>query len=368
MLIRSQLVHSFRKTGKAALILFFAINTVIATAQQLPHDSLKFEILMSKTLLQGIGLTEKFIPAIEYTPGRFMLIAGNNQFYLLGWGGIKPFAQKFPGSVSDFAYTSEKALMVVKNNELSYFDQQGNLATLYKLPYTGMGIASGTHVMYLFDRGSDHPKHALYVLAKGGRYSKLFEIPTPIQCAAESNNNILFASGNNLFSFNLKSKNLTAVSSLPGEQQIVSIATDTVHNRVYFSSDKGIFSLKDGKAAKITDQLGGVLKCFDDGLLVFNAGKNVIMHISGLENELTAVNTISQSNASRKPAADTLTNNSIINMAEAKLSDDFIINLINKSEVNFVVNIDAMIELSAHNVSSAVISVMKATMKRKSND
>jgi hypothetical protein len=63
-----------------------------------------------------------------------------------------------------------------------------------------------------------------------------------------------------------------------------------------------------------------------------------------------------------------LTNENIINMVKEKLPDDFIIKIINKSEVEFDVSIDGMINLSAKNVSSEVIKAMKIAMKQKNND
>jgi precorrin-3B methylase len=89
--------------------------------------------------------------------------------------------------------------------------------------------------------------------------------------------------------------------------------------------------------------------------------------MAGIDNDLAENALAVKAAPAGKKAADTLTNLSIINMVEANLTDDFIINLINKSQVNFQVNVDAMIELSAHNVSSAVISAMKTAMRKKTS-
>ena len=115
----------------------------------------------------------------------------------------------------------------------------------------------------------------------------------------------------------------------------------------------------------VTNKIGGVLRYFDDGLIVFNPEKQLVMRITGLENELTARNCWQQHHRQHKKTTEILTNESVINLVKAELSDEFIIKIINKSDVNFNMSVDSMILLSDQNVSSAVIKEMKNAMKRK---
>lgn len=353
--------------GKSLVYGLLFLLPIFASGQAKPVDSLRFEVLMSKSMLSDIHFNDSFIPSFDITTNKFVLLCTPSQFYLLGWGGLKPFANKSIGAISAFAYTSDHFLMTIRRNELCYFDSLGNLQKLHTLPTEGMGISPGKNVMYVYDRKSTSAKYSLYVIAKGGKYQKLFQVPSPVQCAVETNNSLVFATANGLFSFDLKQKELQALAALPKGQEIVSIAIDTTGNRVYFSSATGIYTLKGSKVSVVTEQFGGAIRYFGDGLLVFDSPKNLLMRMAGIDNDLAENALAVKAAPAGKKAADTLTNLSIINMVEANLTDDFIINLINKSQVNFQVNVDAMIELSAHNVSSAVISAMKIAMRKKTS-
>ena len=344
---------------------FLFLLPILASGQAKPADSLRFEVLMTRQMLSDIHFNDNFIPSFDITTNKFVLLSTPSQFYLLGWGGLKPFANKSSGAIGAFAYTSDHFLMIIRRNELCYFDSVGNLQKLYALPTENMSISAGKNVMYVYDRKSNSSKYSLYVIAKRGKYQKLFQVPSPVQYALETSNSLLFAAGNGLFSFDLKLKELKALAALPKGQEIVSIAIDTAGSRVYFSSGTGIYTLKGSKVSVVTEQFGGAIRYFEDGLLVFDSQKNLLMRMAGVDNDLAEKALAVKVAPTSKKAADTLTNLSIINMVEAKLTDEFIINLIQKSQVNFQVNVDAMIELSAHNVSSAIISAMKAAMRKK---
>jgi|GEM_PF-570943 hypothetical protein len=341
----------------------------VAVANGIPavNDSLQFEILLNNKMLKNIHLDKKFTNSIGITSNRFILLSTSDQFYLLGWGGIKPFGEKASGNIRSYAYTTDNLLMTISNNELCRFDSLGNLIKLFKLPAEGMGISTGKNVMYVYDRINSKSQYSLYVIVKGGKYSKLFDVPSPILSVIEINNSLLFSAENGLFNYNQKSKELKALASLPKGKEIKSIATDTINNRIYFSTDSAVYAYKDSNAILVTDKLGGTLRFFNGGLIVFNPEKQLLIRIVGIENEITTNKLATEVAATTLPTTDILTNESIINLVKAELSDELIIKIINKSEVNFNVGIDSMIELSNQNVSSAVISAMKSAMKKKAD-
>ena len=359
------LKHLLQNSCKLTATVLFVSWAAVALGLPIKSDSLRFEILMSKTMLNDIHLNEKFISSIDITPNRLILLSTNNQFYLLGWGGIEPLGKKATRNISSYAYTTDNFLMTICNNELCYFDSLGKLDKLYKLPGEGMGISAGKNVMYVYDRIAGKSKYALYAIAKGGKYVKLFDVPSPILAVAEMKNTLLFATGNGLFSFDIKHKDLKAIAALPKDKEIKSIAIDTLYNRIYFATGSSLYALNDASALTVSDKFGGVIRFLNDGLLVFDTEKNLLIRMAGIENEISAKILAIKAVANNKPRTDTLTNLSIVNMVESNLSDDLIIKLINKSEVNFDVSIDAMILLSDQKVSSAIISSMKTAMKRK---
>lgn len=333
-------------------------------------DSARVEVLLNSKMLNNSKIQQnaEFITSIDVTSKQLVLISTKQQFYLLGWGTMNPVCKPVPENITSFAYTSDNLLMVIRNDELCSFDSPENLNKFIKLPRKGMGISAGKHVMYIYDRNKAQSKHSLFILAQGGKYKKLLDVPAPIQSVVETNNSILFASENGLFSFNVKSKQLKALSALPKGNEIKSIAVDTSNNRIYFSTDNTVYAIKESNTVIVTDKIGGSLRFFHGGLIVFNPERQLMVRMTGIEHELTTKPLASNASATTKIPPAILTNESIINLVKAELSDEFIIKIINKSDADFNLSVDSMILLSDQNVSSAVIKEMKNAMKKKAGN
>jgi gas vesicle protein len=260
-----------------------AAGALWADALPVKEDSLRYEILLTGKMLNKIHVDKKLTASLDITSNRLVLLSTADQFYALGWGGIVPLGKKLAGDICSYAYTSDSLLMTIRNNELCVFDSLGNLSRLIKLPNKGMGISAGKYVMYVYDRNKNQPKSTLYVIAKGGKYAKMFDVPAPITSVVEMNNSILFATENAVFSFNSKNKELKVLAALPKKKEIKSIAVDTSKQRVYFSTDSIVCALKDSSVVMITDKSGGILKYFNNGLIVFNPEKNLLTRMVGIE-------------------------------------------------------------------------------------
>jgi hypothetical protein len=337
--------------------------TISAQAVSIKGDSLRFEVLLTSKMIKDLKLTKALINSIDITPNRLVLLSTADQFYLLGWGGIKPYGKKVTGSISSFAYTADSILMTIRNKELCSFDSTGNLIKLYNLPKEGMGIVSaGKYVMYLYDKNKDTTKHALYVLAKGGMYAKIFEIHEQINSVAEMNKSLFFASGKVLYGYDIKNKKLKVLAALSGDQDIRSITTSDSTNSIFFSTESTVYAYKDSAVVKITEQFGGILKFFDHGLIIFNPEKQYLIRISGLEEH--NVSKIKEAAEEKIIYKEILTNAIIIRMVQEKFTDEQIIKIINGSNVNFDMGVDAMIALSKQNVSSDVIIAMDNRSKK----
>jgi len=341
------------------------IWTHSAKAFSMQGDSLRFEVLMSNSLLNDTISHENFIHSLDITSNRLALLATQEQFYILGWGAILPVGEKFESPVGSFAYTPDSVLMAIRNDELCRLDSAGRLSKLFKLPGDGMGISAGKYVMYIYDQKEDQPIHSLYIIAQGGKYKKLFDSPSAILSVVELNNSILFSTKNILFKLNPKNNEIRILTVMPKDQKIKSITVDTLSNLIYFSSENEIYALKDSNVVTISNEFSGILRHFNDGLLVFNSEKKLLIRIVGLENKIALKIQELKIVEPETQADDVLTNATIIDLVKSKLSDELIINLIYRSKVDFNVNVDAMIYLSSQNVSSQVIMVMKNAMKKK---
>jgi len=354
-------INAFRKVF-ASLFLTFSVLSVYCSVK---NDSLRFEVLLNSKMLKEIQMNEKFISSLEITSSRLILLSTTNQFYVLGWGGLKPIGVKNTGLIRSFAFTSDNLLMAIQNNELCGMDKLGSLSKIYHLPNEEMGISAGKYVMYVYDHNKEKTKQSLYLISHGGRYSKLFEIPTTFNSIVEYNNSLLFATENTVFRFDPKSKELKVFVALPKNEIIKSTAIDTSSNRIYFSTDRMIYAIKDSSAALVTDKFGGIIRFLDDGLIVFNPDKKYVIRIVGLEDKIASTIQELKTAANDKQIPDALINTTIIDMVKQKLSDGIIINMINRSTVNFNLSIDSMIYLSSQNVSSAIIMAMKNAMNSK---
>jgi len=353
-----------RKTVLTSLIIILSIY-VYGSADK--NDTLRYEVLLNSEILSDLDLNTSFIRNFDITSGKLILISSKNQFYLVGWGGLLPFGKPVTGDISSFAFTQDSILLTIRNDELCYFDAEGRLSLLYRLPDQGMGISKGDQVMYIYDRTGIKDSYSIYVIAQGGRYTKLLDIPTPVNDVIEGNNSILFASGSVLFDFDFKSRELKAVTVLPADKEIKSIAVDKSADRIYFSAGKEIYALKDTGAVLISDDISGFLRIYGNGLMVFSPEEKILLRISGIEEQI-ANNTDLRTATEIKKTVDILINSTVIDLVNKKLSDALIIALIRRANVDFNLSTDAVIDLSGKGVSPEVIMEMRQAMKRQASE
>ena len=275
-----------RTVFKVVLVMFFTIWSLVASSLSPSGDSLRFKILLTAKMLNDIHLNECLINSLDITSNRLILLSTSNQFYLLGWGGIVPLGKNVTGIISSFAFTPDSLLMTIRNNELCSIDSLGNLSKLFKLPNPSMGISAGKYVMYVYDRNTEQKQSALYLIAKGGKYLKVFNVPGPISSVAETNNSILFATGNALFRFTPANKELKTIAVLSKNKKIASIAVEPSGNVIYFSTDSVLYALKDSSVVIITDKYAGTLRYYNGGLMIFNPERKVLIRMEGIEDKI----------------------------------------------------------------------------------
>jgi hypothetical protein len=351
------------KTIITAFFIFWASSVM---SLSLKSDSLRYEVLMSSKMLQDINLEINFINSIDITANNLLLLSSTDQFYVLGWGGISPLGAKIAGNISCYSITPDNFLMVVSKNNICRIDSLGNLSAQIKLPNTEMGLSAGKHAMFVFDQSKGIRKNAVYLIAKGSKYAKLFEITTPINSVVEMNDSLLFATKSGLFSFNFKNKDIRLLSALRNDQEIKSIAIDTTNDIVCFSTDSVVYAFNDSKTEMITNKFGGMLRFLGDGLVVFDPEHEFLIRIAGLE-DIIAPNIQKKKTVvkNKRSSSVTLTNSSIIKMINEKLSDDQIIKIINSSNVDFNMSTNSVIALTNQNVSSAIIEAMAKAIENK---
>jgi len=350
---------------KIFFIIYLAVCASMPCGAATSNDSLRIEVLLKGSMVENVFPNEKFTNSLDITSNHLILLSSQKNYYVLGWGGIVPIGKKVDGTISSFACTSDNLLMTIRDNEVCTFDSLGHLTVLYTLPNRDMGITAGKYFMYVYDKNRDIEKKALYVIAHGGKYAKLFEVPTSIESVVEYNNSIVFASGNTVYLFSPKNKEMKALAVLPEGKIIKSLTVDSLNNRIYFSTDSITCALKDSTKVLISDKLGGILRFYQGGLIIFNPEKNFLVRLVDIENQITAWNQNKKNTSGTESSNKVITNATIIELVNNQLSDELIIKIINKSKVNFNLSIDSLISLSEQHVSSPVIKAMKIASKKQ---
>jgi len=351
------------KIGKTFLAILALLCSLQSHGVISKTGSLTYEILLNSKLMNDLKIRTDFVPTIDMSANQLIMLASSDQFYLLGWGGMVPFGKPSKGDISSFAFAPDSTLLVIRNDELCYFDPDGKLAMLYRLPDKGMGISAGEKMMFIYDRNRKKDKKAVYAVAQGGKYTKVLELPDAINEVIENGNSLILASGNSLFDYNIPLKKLKAITVMPEGKEIKSVAYDPSEGRIYFSADNKIYALKDTSAAIITDEFGGILKYSGKGLLVFSPEEKIVARVVGIEMEIKNSSGIKET-ADRKKQDGILTNSSIADMVSASLSEQMIIELIRRSTVDFDLSVDSIVGLSQKGVSSEIIMEMKQAAKR----
>lgn len=351
----------FNKTVLVSLALALALHVDAAGSKD---DTLRYEILLNKNILNDLDINASFISTIDVTASRLVLISSKDQFYLVGWGGLLPYGKQVQGDISSFALTHDSVLMTIRNSELCYFDSEGKLSLLYSLPGPGMSISRGDRVMYIYNSSGSTENYSIYVVAQGGMYTKLLEMPAPVRSVIEGNNSVMFASGSVLYEFNLKERELKAVTVFPADKEIRSVAVEKSSGRIFVSAGNSIYALLDNGAVLVSDDLCGVLYCHGGGLMVFNPEDKTIIRITGLEEYITGDARMHAPPEISQPV-HILTNSTVVDLKRNNLSDPLIIALIRRAKVDFLLTSDDIIDLSGKGVSAEVIIEMRQAMKRQ---
>lgn len=378
------------------------------------NGSLKVEILLNKALLNEYG-NNNFINSFVLTKNKNILLSTENQFYIVGLGEVDKIGPIQNGKINAFEFTNKGVLLAVKNNEVCFLDTSSKLNFAYKIPESNFKLSRGKYSYYLYENNKTKNKNTVYNLKDKQGYVKLLEMPKAINSLIEFGDKLLLCNENGLFEFNLIDKTIHLVTNLPKDEIILSICADTLNKRIYFSSPRALYSIKNNIINVVNPNNGGELKYYDDGLFVFDNKNNILLKYIGLDKHFEEVNkktttsnlvpksdsikkvateikstgnvktvpstttsasSVSTSTNSVKtsPQSDVvkaseqkeiITNASIIKMTKAKLSEDLIINVIKTSDVNFDLKVESMVNLSNNGVSSNVIMEMKNAMEKK---
>jgi hypothetical protein len=267
------------------LSIFCLLFTQAANAQQ--KNTLRYEIMLSSSMLEPSLKKDHFLGAIDISPNKFITLSTGHNFYILGWGGISQFGKEADSTISSFAFASDGLLMAVKNRKLCYMNDKGNLVTLVKLPGSDMGIAAGKDVMYLFDQNRNDKKYKLYAFARGGKYKQLITSPKPVTMVVEMNDSLYLAIGSGVFSFSPKDSKLNLVAGFQKDNEVKSMAVDSANSTLYIATKDAIYAVQNESLVYVTGDFGGgIIKYFKNGLIIFNPETCDIIRIVNIDKSI----------------------------------------------------------------------------------
>ena len=133
--------------GKTVLAFVFAALALDANGEFIGIDTLHYEILLNRSILKELDVKDTFTSSVDITANRLILISSDNQFYLVGWGGMLPFGKPVEGNINSFAFTHDSVLMVIQTDELCYVASENRLSMLYRLQDEVMNIRIGDSVI-----------------------------------------------------------------------------------------------------------------------------------------------------------------------------------------------------------------------------
>lgn len=407
-----------RKNTKIIPLFLILIALISYNLVAQNNEGLKIEVLLNKALLSEYGNNNSFINSFVLTKNKNILLSTENQFYLVGLGEIEKLGPIQHGKINAFEFSNKGVLLAVKNNEVCFLDTSSKLNHGYNIPESNFKLSKGKYCYYLYENNITKSKNTVYCLKDKQGYLKLLEMPKAIHSLVEFGDKLLLSNENGLFEFNLSDKTIQLVTNLPKDEMIQSICADTLNKRIYFSSSKALYTIKNNIVNVVNPNNGGELKYYDDGLFVFDNKNSLLVKYIGLDkhfaelnkkttksnllpksdstktvsseikktddlktqektvnsntmsavsSQTTSIKTNPQPNTVNKAAEpkEIITNASVIKMTKAKLSEDLIIDVIKTSEVNFDLKVESMVNLSNNGVSSTVIKEMKNAMEKK---
>lgn len=253
----------------AGYIVSFLLLSVAGFAQNNePTATQKADIFLSKDMLKSKP-NVSFVRSFDYTPDGFVFLSTGKNFVFLGNGGFLPYFTSNV-TVSCFALSGTNVLTAISGKQYGIFNEKGTFVKICDLPRANMRIAHGSEAVYVYDSQKNAKNnYCVYAIFDDATYSVLARMKIPISSVYEPRNGTLFiATSNELYFADFQKKNITKITTLATNDDILSIAINPIDGMIYFSTAKQIFRLN-GNAIEPVIELGGLLKYTKDGLLVF---------------------------------------------------------------------------------------------------
>lgn len=196
----------------------------------LSAGDLSAEGAMSATGLPAgdVNLEGQLIDCFDFSPQSLVEIATPEQLYLVGSDKLIAHGKRSSQPIRSFVYLPDSCLMIARDGEVCSFDVDGNIVRLIGFPFKNFGISSGKHVFYVYERSLNKKNQALYMIARGGKYQKLMDLPAIINDLLELESGFVFATDDGIFEFSLLTRKITPLVKSPQGKGIMSVVAGGV--------------------------------------------------------------------------------------------------------------------------------------------
>ncbi|MBI5208987.1 MAG: hypothetical protein HY927_03340 [Elusimicrobia bacterium] len=259
-----------------------------------------FKFLMSgggeTVLSEAQALSKLASPRIEtmvrseapgaIAPGAVLALDGLGNVFV-GWArnivevrSRQPLLAAEDPGLSSFAATPEGMIMTVRGDRLGYV-AAGSVVDKVALPSSQMRLERIAPDRMILYGPVSQKTWAVYLLAGGGSYTKLFTFPGEISAVAGAEGGMIFANSWGIYKAEF-GKRISPVLYLPDKPGIRSLAYDAPHRAVFFSTADSVFLLIDGRVVKLLGNVSGTLRLGPEGLYILSETRQELLRVDNI--------------------------------------------------------------------------------------
>ncbi|MBI4678498.1 MAG: hypothetical protein HY748_13040 [Elusimicrobia bacterium] len=206
----------------------------------------------------------------------------------VGWGGniVEARSRQALLSAQDplltsFAATPEGLIVTVRGDRLG-FVSGGEVKDTVALPSSELRLEKvSDDRLCLFGPVVSTRTWAVYLLSRGGAYSKLFTFPLEIGAVTGADGGIFFAAAGGVYRVEF-GKRVAPVLYLPGKPAIVSLAYDVQRRALFLATQDAVYVYLEGRLVKLLDKVSGTLAWRHDGLYILSEARQELLKVDNI--------------------------------------------------------------------------------------
>ncbi|MBI5623039.1 MAG: hypothetical protein HY924_04590 [Elusimicrobia bacterium] len=208
----------------------------------------------------------------------------------IGWGGNivevrsnRSLLDEPDPALSSFAPTAEGLVLTVRKDRLGYV-ANGAVQDRVTLPSDKMRVERiASDKVLLFGPVVSTKTWAVYMVAKGGAYSKLFTFPGEIGAVAGADDGFFFAASGGIYRAEF-GKRVVPVLYFPSRPGIRSLAYDSGRRALFLSLGDAVYVLLEGRLVRLLDKVSGTLCLRHDGLFILSEARQELLKVDNIFN------------------------------------------------------------------------------------